>query len=68
MKIKCDNCGAVAETVKPESVRDGNIEHTFFRCPACGAVYPHLRVRYGAQSRHCGIQQETAADPRKACD
>ena len=40
MKINCDNCGAVAETVKPESVRDGDIEHTFFRCPECGAVYP----------------------------
>ena len=40
MKINCDNCGAVAETVKPESVRDGDSEHTFFRCPECGAVYP----------------------------
>lgn len=28
MEIKCDNCGAVAETVMPESVRDGDIEHT----------------------------------------
>ncbi len=40
MQIKCDKCGAVAESVKPESAKDGDIEHTFFRCPDCGAVYP----------------------------
>ena len=40
MQIKCDKCGAVAETIMPETVRDGGIEHTFFRCPACGEVYP----------------------------
>ena len=40
MEIKCDKCGAVAETVMPESVRDGDIEYTFFRCPECGMVYP----------------------------
>ena len=40
MEIKCDNCGAVAETVMPESVRDGDIEHTFFRCLECGTIYP----------------------------
>ena len=40
MQIKCDKCGAVAETVKPETAKDGEIEYTFFRCPACGEVYP----------------------------
>ena len=40
MQVKCDKCGAVAETVMPESVRDGDIEHTFFRCSDCNAVYP----------------------------
>ena len=40
MQIKCDKCGAVAETVKPETAKDGEIEYTFFRCPACGGVYP----------------------------
>ena len=40
MEIKCDKCGAVAETVKPETAKDGEIEYTFFRCPACGEVYP----------------------------
>jgi len=40
MEIKCDNCGAVAETIMPETVKDGDTEYTFFRCPDCGAVYP----------------------------
>ena len=40
MEIKCDKCGAVHDTVEPETVWDGEIEHTFFRCPNCDAVYP----------------------------
>ena len=40
MEIKCDNCGAVAETIMPETVKDGDTEYTFFCCPDCGAVYP----------------------------
>ena len=40
MQIKCDRCGAVAETVTPETHQDGDIEYTFFRCPDCGTVYP----------------------------
>ena len=40
MEIQCDECGAVAESVMPESAKDGDIEHTFFCCPDCGAVYP----------------------------
>ena len=40
MQIKCDRCGSVAETVVPETARNGDIEHYFFRCPKCGAVYP----------------------------
>lgn len=40
MEIKCDKCGTVADSIIPETVRDGDIEHTFFRCPDCGAVYP----------------------------
>ena len=40
MEIKCDNCGTVAKTLMPETAADGKIEHTFFRCPDCGAVYP----------------------------
>ncbi len=40
MEIKCDHCGVVAETIMPETVKDGEVEHTFFRCPDCGALYP----------------------------
>ncbi len=40
MPVKCDKCGAVAETVMPETAREGDIEHTFFRCSDCNAVYP----------------------------
>lgn len=40
MEIKCDHCGAVAETIMPETARDGDIGHTFLRCPACGETYP----------------------------
>ena len=40
MEIKCDHCGAVAETIMPETAREGDIEHTFFRCSDCNAVYP----------------------------
>lgn len=53
MEIKCDKCGAVAETLMPETARDGEIEYTFFRCPDCQAVYPisatddELRKRIG---------------------
>ena len=57
MQIKCDKCGAVATTLVPEIATDGEIEHTFFRCPDCGAVYPiavtddDLRKRIGEYNR-----------------
>ena len=57
MEIKCDKCGAVAETLMPETARDGEIEYTFFRCPDCQAVYPisatddELRKRIGEYNR-----------------
>ena len=40
MEIKCDKCGAVSDAVTPETFMEGDIEFTFFRCPACGEVYP----------------------------
>ena len=57
MQIKCDQCGVVAETFMLETARDGEIEHTFFRCPDCQAVYPiaatdeDLRKRIGEYNR-----------------
>ena len=40
MQIECDKCGAIHDTVEPKTIWDGDIEHTFFRCPDCDAVYP----------------------------
>ena len=40
MKIQCDKCSAVSETVMPETYLEGDIEFTFFRCPECSEVYP----------------------------
>ena len=39
MQIICDKCKAEIHP-QPETLRDGEIERTFFRCPECGAVYP----------------------------
>lgn len=40
MEIRCDRCGSIVYAVSPEQIRDGEIEHTFFRCPDCGEAYP----------------------------
>ena len=40
MEIRCDRCGAAVAAIQPETVRDGEIEYTFFRCPDCGEAYP----------------------------
>ena len=39
MQIICDKCKTEIHP-QPETARDGEIEHTFFRCPECGMVYP----------------------------
>ena len=39
MQIICDKCKAEVHP-QPETLWDGEIEHTYFRCPECGAVYP----------------------------
>ena len=39
MQIICDKCKAEIHP-QPETLRDGEIEHTFFRCPKCGSTYP----------------------------
>ncbi len=33
MEIQCDECGAVAESVMPESAKDGDFEHTLLPHP-----------------------------------
>ena len=40
MQIKCDICFAVSESVMPETLMVGDIEYTYFRCPACGGAFP----------------------------
>lgn len=40
MEIKCDKCGKSAESLEVEYVRDADIEHTFFRCRECKAIFP----------------------------
>ena len=40
MQIICDKCKAEIHP-QPETIRDGEIEHIFFRCPVCGEAY-HL--------------------------
>ena len=39
MQIICDNCKSEIHP-QQETISSGEIEHTFFRCPGCGAVYP----------------------------
>ena len=39
MQIICEKCNAEIHP-QQETIRDGEIEHTFFRCPECGALYP----------------------------
>ena len=40
MEIICDQCGAVLPNPEWKTLRDGEIEHTYFVCEACGAAYP----------------------------
>ena len=40
MEITCDKCGKMIPEPVWETVRDGDIEHTFFICNSCGAIYP----------------------------
>ena len=39
MEIICDRCGAVIPSPEWKTIRDGDIEHTYFLCPSCGEAY-----------------------------
>lgn len=52
MQIICDKCKAEIHP-QPETLRDGEIEHTFFRCPECGV--PGVRNGRGAPKGHRGV-------------
>jgi transcription initiation factor TFIIIB Brf1 subunit/transcription initiation factor TFIIB len=39
MEIICDKCGAVIPNPEWKTLRDRDIEHTYFICEDCGAAY-----------------------------
>ena len=51
MEMICNKCGAVIPKPDLKTIRDGEIEHTYFLCPDCGEAYrvsttdKHLRKR-----------------------
>ncbi len=40
MEIICETCGKVIPAPEWKTVRDGEIEHTYFVCAGCGSAYP----------------------------
>ncbi len=57
MEIICNKCGAVIRKPDLKTIRDGEIEHTYFLCPDCGEAYrvsttdKHLRKLIGDYDR-----------------
>ena len=39
MEMICDKCGSVVPEPEWKTIRDGEIEHTYFLCPSCGEPY-----------------------------
>ena len=39
MELICNKCGKVIPRPDLETIRDGEIEHTYFVCDDCGAFY-----------------------------
>ena len=52
MQIKCDKCSAVSDSITPETYLENDIEFTFFRCPACGEVYPAISNLPSSGAQH----------------
>lgn len=67
MEIKCEKCGAVADSVLPKTYLDGEIELTFFRCPECGEVYPMCQGQ-GAEGGYRGIRPDSGDDKKETCE
>ena len=59
MEMICNKCGAVIPKPELKTIRDGEIEHTYFLCPDCGEAYrvsttdKHLRKRIEDYNRTC---------------
>ena len=57
MELICNKCGKVIPKPDLKTIRDGEIEHTYFLCPGCGEAYrvsttdKHLRKRIGDYDR-----------------
>ena len=57
MEMICNKCGKVIPKPELKTIRDGEIEHTYFLCPDCGEAYrvsttdKHLRKRSEDYSR-----------------
>ena len=55
MEMICNKCGAVIPKPELKTIRDGEIEHTYFLCPDCGEAYrvsttdKHLRKQKRVQ-------------------
>ena len=64
MEIICDKCRETIITPEWGTIRDGEIEYTYFTCPACGTVYP-VSTTDGQLRRDIGKYKRMAARIRK---
>lgn len=64
MEIICDKCGETVLSPEWKMIRDGDIEHTYFTCDACGAAYP-VCATDGSLRRDIGKYRHMAARIRK---
>ena len=64
MEIICDHCGAVARKPEWKTLRDGDIEHTYFLCPSCGEPY-RVSTTDGKLRRNIEKYTEMAARLKK---
>ena len=64
MEIICDKCGAVVPDPDWKTIRDGEIEHTYFLCPSCGEAY-RVSTTDGKLRRNVAKYTEMAARLKK---
>ena len=66
MQIICDKCKAEIHP-QPETLRDGEIEYTFFRCPECGEVYPVCVTDEALRKRIAGYNRMRLLIQKQRC-
>ena len=64
MEIICDKCGEVIPAPEWKTIRDGDIEHTYFTCSSCGALFP-VCTTDGNLRRDIGKYKRMAAHIRE---